>query len=277
MLSKDITIVVNTCDAYCDVLEIFFLAFKENWPDCPYQIVINTEIAKYDYPAQTHNYISENGEDHWGARLLATLSTVETEFVLMLYDDYILESPVNIELLTTALQSMKNDPNAAVAYLIDTTLELETSGGNTHFTPIKQKANFRLNSAPGIWRKQVLLDYTEPGDTPWAWEVFGSYRTWGDGRYFYSLNPIHDPIFDYNYSKGGAIYRGKWVRAVIDNVIEKYPVSIDWNIRGYSSVSGYEKRSLAWKLNFLLTGFRMVGFKALYFIFGYIWDRTIER
>ncbi len=274
---KTVTIVVNTCDAYSDVLQIFFHALKEHWSDCPYPVVINTETANYNYLARTHHYLSKTGEDDWGARLRATLSTVETEFVMMLYDDFILEAPVDTETFDVALGLLRDDADAVVTYLIDTSLALDEPASTAPFIPLKPKAQYRLNSAPAIWRKQAIFDYTAAGDTPWAWEVFGTYRTWGDGKVFYSLNPNRQPVYAYNYSKGGAVYRGKWVREVVDAVATKYLLSIDWNVRGFSSDVVPEKRSFVWKLKFIKTGFAMVGLRALNFFTSYIKEKINDR
>jgi hypothetical protein len=274
---QDLTIVINTCDTYEDVLVIFFHAFNAHWPDCPYPVVINTESNKYQHPARVHNHHSPGGTDDWGARLLSTLRTVESEFVLMVYDDFILDCKVNNDRVTAALLLMKSQAQATVAYLIDTALPLSTPDSTQTFVEIKARADYRLNSAPGIWRRQNLMSYTAAGDTPWAWEVFGTYRTWGDGKDFYSLNPQQADIYPYNHAKGGAIYRGKWVREVVEQVSQAYPLKINWEERGYSSDKIFEKRSIAWKLRFLETGFRMVGWKVIYFLMGYIRDKINAR
>ena len=98
-VSKNLTIIVNTCDDYSDVLSIFFKSFEKWWPDCPYPIVINTESKQYSslYPATTYTYQLNSNKDDWGGRLLSTLSQIKTDFVLMTYDDYILEDKVEIE------------------------------------------------------------------------------------------------------------------------------------------------------------------------------------
>ena len=268
--SNDLTIVVNTCDAYHDVLGIFFHALQDCWPDCPYPVVINTESLTCTHPARVHHHSSRIGADDWGARLRATLSTIDSEFVMMLYDDFILEAPVSYERVQQALGLLQAQPSAAVTYLIDTAVPLSRTDTDDIFVAIKDRVDYRLNSAPAIWRKQALMNYTEAGDNPWAWEVFGSYRTWGDGQVFYSLNPKQSNIYPYNHKKGGAIYRGKWVREVVEEVEKKYLLNIDWTLRGFSSDTVFEKRSLMWKLNFLQTGFRMVGLKAFHFLAGYI-------
>jgi hypothetical protein len=266
----DMTIVVNTCDAYHDVLDIFFHAFIDYWPNCPYPVVINTESRTYNYPARVHHHISPEGSDDWGARLRATLASIDTEFVMMLYDDFILEAPVSNQRVQQAIELLQAQTSGVVTYLVDTASPLIRTDTDEQFIALKDRVEYRLNSAPGIWRKQALMNYTEEGDTPWTWEVFGTYRTWGDGKDFYTLNPAQSDVYLYNHNKGGAIYRGKWVREVVEKAAQKYPLQIDWAERGFSSDIFFEKRSLTWKLRFMQTGFRMVGWKAIYFVMSYL-------
>jgi hypothetical protein len=195
----------------------------------------------------------------------------------MLYDDFILDRPVSNERVSAALDLLKSQAEAVVAYLIDSSLPLSSPESYLTFVEIKERADYRLNSAPGIWRRQALMAYTSPGDTPWAWEVFGTYRTWDDGKRFYSLNPQEPDIYSYNHAKGGAIYRGKWVREVVEQVSQAYPLNIDWAKRGFSSDTVFEKRSLMWKLRFMQTGFRMVGWKAIFFLMAYVRDKLHSR
>lgn len=267
----DLTIVINTCDTYNDVLKIFFYAFDEYWADCPYPIVINTN-SNADLPCagpiRYHQTIST--VDDWGARLRSTLGTVKTTFVLMVYDDFILNSHVSNSCIKKALELLKMQADAAVTYLTNTSLPLAGEDHSALFIPVKERASYRLNSAPGIWRRNVLLKYTAIGDTPWAWEAFGTYRSFHDGSVVYTLNPQKPDIYPYNHTKGGAIYRGRWVKDVVREVAQKYPLEIDWDKRGFASDLAPEGRSLLWKLRFLQTGFRMVGFRVSYFVWDYI-------
>jgi len=267
-----LTIVINTCDDYSDVLEMFFGALEKWWPDCPYPIVINTESKQYpqSYPAMVHTFSNEQPGDDWGARLLATLAEIESEFVLMVYDDFVLEGCVDNDQIMEALRLLESDCNTAVTYLIKMFAPLISNGNDRLFVPIKDKVEYRLNSAPGIWRREILMKYTSPGDSPWAWEVFGTYKTWGDGHSYYSINSEHSDVFPYNYSKGGAIYRGKWVREVVEKAITNYELNIDWTKRGFSSEEINESRSLAWRIRFMRSGWNMVGFKAFYFVVAYV-------
>lgn len=275
-----LTIVVNTCDAYSDVLTIFFAALKLHWPDCTYPIVINTEKNNcYGFDGVTvHNFSSDSGRDEWGARLISTLESIDSEFVLMLYDDYILESAVSRDRFESALELLKQQTSASVVYLTSVGFSsVRNDGESSHFSVVKDYSEYRLNSAPAIWRRSDLLDYTGKQDNPWAWEVFGSYRTFGNGKVFYCPPAASDDVFIYNHRKGGAIYRGKWVREVVDVIERTLPVNIDYDLRGFSSVVRNEKRSLNWKLNFLKTGYQMIGVKVLFFISRYVRAKLNDR
>jgi hypothetical protein len=272
--NESVTLLINTCDAYNDVLELFICAFKEYWPDCHYPVVVNTESKVFlDYPASIHAYQNNGATDHWGERLLSTLDSIDTEFVIMLFDDFILESDVDTSALFEAIQLLKSDINIAVVYLINTALPTCNITNDTKFIKIKNKAEYKLNSSPAIWRKSSLSSYTGIYDTPWSWEVFGSYRTFSDGKRFYTLNPVYNDIYHFNKKKGGAIYRGKWVKEVVSDKIEKYGVKINPELRGFSDEDFYEPRSFKWKINFIRLGFQSVGLKAFYFIVHYIREK----
>ena len=188
----------------------------------------------------------------------------------MVYDDFILEKNIDNTQIHKAILLLQSQDHAAVTYLINTSSPLMIGDSENLFLPIKDFIEYRLNSAPGIWRRQVLISYTSPGDTPWAWEVFGTYKTWGDGLLYYSINLKRSDIFPYNYSKGGAIYRGKWVKEVVEQAMMNYPLDIDWSKRGFSSKKTHERRSLMWQIRFMHTGWKMVGFKALNFLVAFV-------
>lgn len=271
-INNKITIIINTCDAYKDVLQLFLCALNEYWKECDYYIIINTESAQYhfdDARIRVFNYGKYNGIDRWGDRLRCVLDSIDSEFVLMLYDDFILENNVDLEGIDKAIGLLSTENKVSAIYLINTALPVEKDDGRI-FLRVKKRSDFIVNSAPAIWRKKDLMSYTGGNDNPWAWEVFGSYRTFGRNNIFYTLNPNNSDIFPYNYKKGGAIYRGKWVREVINGKFQKYNLNIDPTVRGFINIEEIAPRNFRWKFHFMLTGFRMVGVRAFYFIFRYL-------
>lgn len=266
---SDLTIVVNSCDAYADVLGCFFVAFEKFWPDCPYPLVVNTE-SKTNAQHSIQNQSGRNKPDDWGKRFLLTLNSISSKYVLVLCDDFILNAKVDNNRIEQAISFIEEKPKAVVSYLLNTSLELAEPQSEEAFIPLAKRAEYCLNSSPGIWRRESLINYTSKGDTPWAWEVFGTYRTFSDQNVFYSLNPKEEDIYPYDNSKGGAIYRGKWVKGVVDQMLKEHILEVDWNERGFSSDNFYEKRSLLWKIRFLRVGIKMVGLKSIYFVARYI-------
>ena len=93
--NSDVTILVNSCDAYADVLSIFFEAYKKYGEKINLPIVINTESNSYSFPATVANFSPKDGIDKWGERFLNALSQIDTEYVLVLYDDFVLDDNID--------------------------------------------------------------------------------------------------------------------------------------------------------------------------------------
>lgn len=266
--ASKVTVVVNTCDAYRDVWPLFFSALEEYWPDRSVDIVLNTETQSVGFEVSrlsVHNFQDKSGQDKWGKRLLETLNSIKTEYVVALYDDFILEALLDSGRLMSLVSMMDADRDIAVCYLTNMKLTTLPGADVCGQSLIEPTIPYRLNSAPALWRRKDLIRYTGAIDTPWAWEVYGSYRTYGDGKHFYCPTTVQDDVFHYNHAKGGAIYRGKWVAEVVEPKNLKYKLGMDLSIRGMSVEGAFEQRTLAWKLKFLWLGYRMVGFKSLDF------------
>lgn len=268
MLRDKITILVNTCDQYSDLWLMFYKALEEYWPDRQVDVVFNTEnIGTLGFDTQCcsiHN--SESLE--WGQRLRDTLSSIDTMYVLMVCDDFILEDYVNVGAIQNIIDYMDGNERISSFYLDKIDLESRNGCQYEGFSLISPDAEYRLNTAPAVWKKSDLLLFTGNMDTPWAWEVFGTYRTQKFDRDFYQREATS--IYTFNGKKGGAIYRGKWVAEVVVPKVKKYNLNIDFNLRGFSSDLDDERRTMKWKIGFLYIGFKMVGLDFLKFVKYYL-------
>ncbi|NWB25371.1 hypothetical protein [Pseudomonas gingeri] len=270
-IGTDCTIIVNSCDSYEDVWLPFFCSFVEMWPDCDCKIILNTERKSFSFDGLQLCTLELSATDAlrpWGWRLRQALSLVETDFVITLFDDFILEAPVNQLNLINCIRDMKERREVAVYYFSNIPGANNREKSLEGFELVGSRSDYRLNSAPAIWRVKRLIDFTGNLDSPWAWEFFGSGRTYGSGDLFYCAQIGRENTFVYNYTLGGAIRRGKWVLSVIAPVLKKYNISIDLSQRGIASESlSVGKYSLKWKFDFFVLGFRMIGFKAFIFLY----------
>jgi hypothetical protein len=257
-------VIVNSCDAYADVWPLFFAAFNDRWPDCSFPVVVNTEsLNAFDlgFRISSHVMAPTQRSSAWGARLLATLHDQSSEYVLMLFDDFVLEAPVDNEAIDRCLAWMDAARDISVFYLSHVPGAARPVSRYPGFEAIPRLTNYRLNSAPALWRRQHLIELTHADDNPWIWELFGTSRTFlHSGRYF-CARPGHETVYRYNYTMGGAIYRGKWVPQVAGPLIERYGLDIDMNVRGIMGARG-APRTLAEKLGMLAQGFRASGWLA---------------
>lgn len=267
-LSERCVIVVNSCDAYADVWPLFCAAFKEHWANCPFRLVINTESLSYSDPAlRISTHILKDCEQHlaWGGRLLETLRDQPSEYVLMLFDDFVLEGAVDAQCIERCLHWMDADQNIAAFYFSHVSGESRPPSVYDGFEAIPQLTNYRLNSAPALWRKHHLMELTRVDDNPWIWELFGTSRTFLHRGRFYCARPGQETIYRYNYNKGGAIYRGKWVGQVAGALIKRYGLPIDMNVRGVMATTG-APRTIAEKLKMIAQGFHASGWLAMVII-----------
>jgi len=278
---NDCTLIINSCDNYEDVWLPFFSAFKAMWPDCDCKIILNTEHKSFSFEGLqivSLNLSASDGKKPWGWRLRKALSLVDTAFVITLFDDFILEAPVNIRKLAQCIQEMKKNAEISVFYFNNIPGTNSLPPEHEDFELIGERNDYRLNSAPGLWRTQQLLNFTGELDSPWAWEFFGSARTYGESGQFYCAKIDKEDTFVYNYTLGGAIRRGKWVPSVITPVLEKYNLSLDLGRRGIASESLSDgKYSLKWKVDFFLLGFKMVGLSAFIFLYRVLAKKLHKR
>ncbi|MDD1792384.1 hypothetical protein LRP50_04495 [Enterovibrio sp. ZSDZ42] len=265
VISDSCVLVIQSCDAYEDVWEMFFSALSEHWPGCSLRIILNTETKTTSFGDLNIDDLNFNGDlsnPQWGEKLLNVLNHVEHEFVITLFDDFILEDRVNVEKILRCLDLMKRNENIGVFYFNNIpTTQIESFD---EFYKLGRTTDYKVNSCPALWRKKILQEMTGTIDNPWAWEFFGSARAYGDKYEFYCATPDKEDVFVYQYQLGGAIRRGKWVEKVIIPAIKKYNLSLDSSVRGFASESLSEgKYSLGWKVKFIRLGFEMVGFKAM--------------
>lgn len=281
LISKnDCTIIINSCDNYEDVWLPFFSAFKAMWPDCDCKIILNTEHKSFsfeDLQIVTLNLSPADSKKPWGWRLRRALSLVDTEFVIALFDDFILEAPVDKRKLAKCIEEMKKNAEISVFYFNNIPGINSPDPIHEEFELIGKRNDYRLNSAPALWKTQQLLKFTGDLDSPWAWEFFGSARTYGDSGQFYCAKIDKENTFVYNYALGGAIRRGKWVSRVIMPAIKKYNLSLDLEHRGIASESLLDgKYSLKWKVDFFLLGFKMIGLSAFIFFYRVVAKKLLK-
>lgn len=274
------TLLVNTCDAYHDVLDLFFSALNENWKLFNYEIIVNSEFIPYKnkkYNITNSIYKADENISGWGARVKKALLMTDSDYVIFMLDDYIIESSVDQERIDEIIVFMSKNVEFSGHYL---TLHPLNSNKKQIFKSsfkIDDCVAYKVNTGPAIWRRSILIDLLDDMDDPWSWEFFAQYKDNASRLKLLTVGSKDSNIINYRSDLGGAIYRGKWVKEVVLDKVLEYNLSLNLADRGFADFVKPEKRTFAWKLGFLQSGYRMIGIKSfLHFATHYFGSKILK-
>lgn len=230
-------ILVNSCDKYNDAWPAFFHILSKTWGTNLPPIYLNTEKSVCDVACAEVITLNEIKPGTWGERLKGALKRIESEYVLMMLEDFYYESPIKVGTIDKCVEAMENDRNILSFQMVPASevYRGEVKNANEEFEGFAlrdRKGTYTFIAGPTLWRKNDLIKLTKSTDTPWTWEWYGSFRTWLYGKRIYCWKSFDNPIFDYDIAHGGAIHGGKWVGYKVKELEEQYHISIDTSKRG---------------------------------------------
>lgn len=245
------TLIVNSYDGGEDLWEGFFTCLKYQWPGFSMPIVLNTESKKYHYDGFSITsfglYPDGGRKIPWSKRFIETLKRVDTEYVLVLLEDFWLETPVDTEHFEKTLNWMRNNPEIACFSYQPVPGDNIKDERFPRFERLPQKRDYRMNCQAALWRRERLIAFLRPHESPWEFERWGSIRSQRYKDLIYTLEDNQKPVFCYDIVFGGAIHRGRWNKTVAVPIAEKYGLNIDFEVRGFygeHSTSTQHKRNL---------------------------------
>lgn len=246
-LRDKLTVLVNSCDTYEDLWIPFFSLYRKYWEDNTVRLMLNTESKDFSLDG-LHIDCVHCDEKEYGARMLNALSAVETEYVLILLDDFFLRKPVNMSRIREIIKWMDEDQNI-VYFNSDCTEVYVDWEVNRYpgFRRIPPGTEYVLNLQAAIWRTDLLKSYWKSNVSPWEWEEFVNIRTFSEkDRKFYCTTDWSNAICDYGYNATGmGVFRGKWVIEDVRPLFEKEMISVDFSQRGY-----YDPKQDTGRVNF---------------------------
>lgn len=233
------SILINTCDAYSDAWTPFFQILEKTWPDASkYPIYLNTESKDYKNDFYDIRVLNCCKNMPWGQRLLNAVSQIDSDYILMLLEDFFFEEYVNdIEILKCADYLERYPKIACFSFTCaEESFDQQYCVANSDdrfpsFVKRKQFGDYKYNASPTLWRKSSLEKWTFRKDSPWQWEFFGNTRTWFSKDEFYALRVDAKPVFVYDVIHGGAIHRGKWVGYKMKELEERFGLELDLSHR----------------------------------------------
>ena len=230
------SILVNSCDSYEDILDTFFELLHRFWPDLNFPIYLSTESLKY-----TNEYFDIinvhplNKNCAWTTRIAECLNMIDTDYVLLILDDFFLYDYVDSQAFEKCLNWM--DSNSKIATFIFYPICGKSKECNyDNFKQILKDSIYIICPAIlSLWRKKSLLKYTEKyKEDIWLWEKNATNRskTIYKKDEIYATKFLNKNVFPYDFTKYG-LFSGKWQKETV-NLFEKLGIkAINFKKRGF--------------------------------------------
>ena len=236
-IKNSLTIIVCSCDKYDDLWFPYFEIFKNQWKDCKYPIVLNTESKTYTHDGlqiRCLNLYKEGENVAWSDRMIETLKHIDTEYVLITLDDHFLISPVDSDKFESAFDIIKSHRRISALSFIAFVPANEKTKWRGNFGLWKMNKYFRINLDTAIWRKKALVRNLRKGENAWEFELNATERALWDFTEYYRYKQNAEPILDISFHlrKGYGLIRGKWCWRNPE-LFSKFNIPMDFNKRGY--------------------------------------------
>ncbi len=203
---SNIAILVVSCDNYSDLWEPFFQCFKRFWKDCHYKVYLLSNYKDYNSPDVETIKVGEDRS--WSDNLINALKKMDEDYVFMFLEDLFLYKPVDNEQVIDLFNwAVGEDVN-----YLRTTLRFHRADKpyNEKVGVLKKGSLYRASTVMALWKKSVLLDLLEPGETAWQFEIGGTERSNKYDKFFATYENYFHTL--------NTVVRGKWVPSALKKV-----------------------------------------------------------
>lgn len=161
----DLTVMIQTCDAFSDLWEPHLRLLDRNWPDRPETWLVTDAPTNLRFPGV--KVLSAGAGAHMPQRLVAALPYIESPYILLTLDDYFPIRPISTERLLSLVDIMEREGLDYIRLFSDPPSFQRMENG---LYAIDLSVDYAVNLYPGIWRKDFLEKTLISADI-WAYEV----------------------------------------------------------------------------------------------------------
>lgn len=198
---SNIDLLVVSCDSYSDVWDTFFKSFFTCWNDCPLDIYLLTNEKTFvQSPVKT---IRVGRDISWSDNLLSGIDQLKKDYVLLLFDDLLLNKKVSTVYFNQLSKWINNhDPNYLRLCISHKPKYFDDLVGS-----IPKITPYKTSTMPCIWKRSTLREILKKGESAWDFEIKGSKRAFEhDGFY-----AVYKDLIRYN----NGVIKGKWRKSIL--------------------------------------------------------------
>ena len=212
-------VLVMSCDKYRDLWRPFFTLFWRYWPNCPFPLYLGTTGETYNDERVTTIHA---GDYPWSKTFRLCLEQIDTDYVLLLLEDFFLDEPIATRDILEHLKLL-HELRGTVLRLYphpgpDAKLPPHSNIGRLH-----RLAEYRVSMQPAVWNRMELLGIVRDDESIWDFESKGTTRSQSSSHGFYST---YGAVLPYRH----VIERGQWFRSAAERY-EKEQIGCDFAAR----------------------------------------------
>ena len=219
MRNTDCTVLVTSCDAYQDVEVPFILLFRKYWPDCPFETVLLTETTQTD---GFDRVIKTGRGKTWSQMLVEALKQIETPYVLMEMNDFMLSAPVDTANILKRIDQMKQFDAANLRLIPNPPGHWPYHG--TDLLEMPKNTAYCVSCQTGVWHRDYLLGLATQTKSAWEFERYGSFLVGNEHRPILVTPKREFPDAD-------TVHKGYWVPQGV-RLLKENGIAYDYSKRG---------------------------------------------
>lgn len=239
---NDFTIFISSCDRYSDTWYPFFtLLSKYGGSLCNRPICLCSETKTYTHPSLSIRTFKYKKHATWSQRVIEALSTIETEYILFIIDDYFLLDYINEETLQRTLDYLNSHKDVGYLAIPNKPNEL-----NTDCTEVAEKVDLttkRLYLTVSFWRTDYMKKILRKHESIWDFERYSVLRAHLYPEQVMRLNPSYPILYHYMQpssvnngmnvvGEGYGVVRGRWLRSTKE-LFEQHGIEVCFENMGW--------------------------------------------
>lgn len=170
---KDMTMLVLSCDKYCDLWNDFFNLREKYWPDCPFYWYIVTESK--DFGREGIGVIKCGKDLNWAGRYRKAVQSLNTPFLGVFLDDFFISDKIDNAQILSIISLMKQEHVSYVnmSNVYGSIIDMEDKEYFAeHMIRIPNHQRYGISTEAAIWDRAYLLKKLGDGDySAWQFEI----------------------------------------------------------------------------------------------------------
>lgn len=163
-------LLISSCEAFSDLWEYHIQLLDENWGDRNIPTTIVTDKVHYDDSNLSIRVFSAGEGKEMPQRIGKVLETINSEYVLLTFDDYFLIDKIDNQKIDYLLEVMEKE-KLDYMRMFPIPKEKKKIKGYKDLYWIDLSRNYSINLYPGLWRTEFLRQTVSEKMNVWDYEV----------------------------------------------------------------------------------------------------------